>query len=103
MQSREHPDGFGCEVDPLRPSAYPKVNLAVGYAPDPGWPRGASDLAWRYVTGAAVDHQDRVWVLNALAPQVRAYSAAGDLYLGDVADDSPTHRIQKFIRLPAEA
>jgi len=31
-----------------------------------------------------------------------AVDSRGDLYLGDVADNSKTHRAQKFIRLPAE-
>jgi hypothetical protein len=26
----------------------------------------------------------------------------GNLYLGDVADESLSHRVQKFLRLPAE-
>ena len=31
-----------------------------------------------------------------------AADSQGNLYLSDVADDSPTHRVQKFIRLPAD-
>jgi hypothetical protein len=31
-----------------------------------------------------------------------ALDSKGNLYLSDVADDSPAHRVQKFIRLPAE-
>ncbi len=31
-----------------------------------------------------------------------AADSKGDLYLSDVADESPAHRVQKFIRLPAE-
>lgn len=31
-----------------------------------------------------------------------AVDSKGNLYLGDVADESQSHRIQKFIRLPAE-
>lgn len=31
-----------------------------------------------------------------------AADSAGNLYLGDVADESPEHRLQKFVRLPAE-
>ena len=31
-----------------------------------------------------------------------AVDSAGDLYLGDVADDSPSHRLQKFVRLSVE-
>ncbi|NUQ65100.1 MAG: hypothetical protein HUU20_21760 [Pirellulales bacterium] len=31
-----------------------------------------------------------------------AADSTGNLYLGDVADESPEHRVQKFIRLPAE-
>jgi hypothetical protein len=31
-----------------------------------------------------------------------AADSKGNLYLSDVADESPSHRVQKFIRLPAE-
>ena len=79
MHSRERVDGSGPRSARPRPSAYPKVNLAVGYRPDPDWPNRGSDLACRYVTGAAVDSQDRVWALNAVVPQVRIYSTDGEL------------------------
>jgi DNA-binding beta-propeller fold protein YncE len=32
-----------------------------------------------------------------------AADSMGNLYIGDVADNSPSHRAQKFLRLPAEA
>jgi hypothetical protein len=31
-----------------------------------------------------------------------AADSAGNLYIGDVADESPAHRLQQFTRLPAE-
>jgi len=31
-----------------------------------------------------------------------AADSSGNLYLSDVADNSPTHRLQKLVRLPAE-
>ncbi len=125
-------------------SAYPKINLAVGYEVDPTWPDQTPAYRWRYVTGVAVDKKDRVWVINAVDPQVRVYSTdgkhlfawgngtfknphhividrngnawitdygrhvvrkfteKGNLYLGDVADNSKSHRVQKFLRLPPD-
>ena len=60
-------------------SGYPKTNLTVGYRVDAGWPVGdlARPLPWRYITGLAVDRSQRIWVLNALAPQVRRYTGSG--------------------------
>ena len=58
-------------------AAYPKINLAAGYEVDPSWPQKPPEIKWRYVTGVAVDAQDRVWVLNALAPQVQVYGTDG--------------------------
>jgi len=60
-------------------SRYPKVNLAVGYQVDPVWPQKPPEIKWRYVTGVSVDAQDRVWILNAVAPQVQVYSTDGKL------------------------
>jgi hypothetical protein len=39
--------------------------------------------------------------LLADAEACQRYSQ-GNLYIGDVADESLTHRVQKFVRLPAE-
>lgn len=56
---------------------YPKVNLAVGYEVVPDWPQKPAEIKWRYVTGVTVDAEDRVWMLNAIKPQVQVYSAEG--------------------------
>jgi sugar lactone lactonase YvrE len=58
---------------------YPKVNLAIGYEVDPDWPDKPDEIQWRYMTGVAVDSQDRVWTLNSVSPQVQVYSAEGKL------------------------
>ncbi len=58
-------------------AGYPKINLAVGYAVDANWPAKTPQMAWRYVTGVAVDAQDRVWTLNAIDPPVRVYATDG--------------------------
>ena len=68
-------------------SRYPKVNLAVGYQVDPNWPRKPAEIQWRYVTGVAVDARDRVWVLNAIKPQVQVYAADGQFLASWGADD----------------
>lgn len=60
-------------------AAYPKINLAVGYQVDANWPQRPPGIRWRYVTGVAVDTQDRVWMINELDPQVQVYSADGRL------------------------
>ncbi len=59
-------------------AGYPKVNLAIGYEVDPNWPDRPDDIKWRYVTGVAVDSQDRVWTLNAVDPQVQVYDLEGN-------------------------
>ncbi|MEQ1858500.1 MAG: peptidyl-alpha-hydroxyglycine alpha-amidating lyase family protein [Chthoniobacteraceae bacterium] len=67
-------------VPPARAqSKYPKINLAAGYQVDPAWPQKPADIKWRYVTGVTVDKQDRVWILNAIAPHVQVYSSEGAL------------------------
>lgn len=58
---------------------YPKINLAVGYQVDPAWPQKPAGIKWRYVTGVAVDADDRIWVLNSLDPPVQVYDAQGNL------------------------
>ncbi|GMV91725.1 MAG: hypothetical protein AMXMBFR82_15030 [Candidatus Hydrogenedentota bacterium] len=60
-------------------AGYPKINLAVGYEVVPDWPERPETLTWRYMTGVAVDQQDRVWTLNAFAPQVQCYDTEGKL------------------------
>jgi hypothetical protein len=59
-------------------AAYPKVNLALGYQVDPGWPQRPAEIRWRYCTGVAVDKQDRVWMLNEIEPQVQIYTKEGE-------------------------
>lgn len=56
---------------------YPKINLAVGYRVDPKWPHKIEGRPWRYVTGAAVDARDQVWLVNQLAPQVQVFDKSG--------------------------
>ncbi len=65
--------------DTVAGGGYPKINLTVGYKVDPDWPQRPPDLKWRYVTGIAVDAQDRVWTLNAIAPHVHVYATDGKL------------------------
>jgi hypothetical protein len=60
-------------------AAYPKINLAVGYQVDPQWPQKPAEIRWRFVTGVAVDQQDRVWMINEIEPQVQIYNAEGKL------------------------
>jgi hypothetical protein len=62
----------------LAASRYPQTNLAVGYKVDPTWPKKPAAYKWRYMCGLAVDKQDRVWTLNAVAPCVQVYSASGE-------------------------
>lgn len=58
---------------------YPKINLAVGYEVDPSWPKKPDSIKWRYVTGVAVDKQDRIWTINAVDPPVQVYDRDGKL------------------------
>lgn len=84
------------ELDSLRPIAgmallfaallpnstsaqYPKINLAVGYEVDSNWPQRPDTIKWRYVTGVAVDKQDRIWTINAVDPPVQVYDREGKL------------------------
>ena len=60
-------------------AGYPKINLAVGYAVDPDWPQKPPEIAWRYVTGVAIDREERVWTLNAVDPPVQVYDKSGKL------------------------
>jgi len=60
-------------------AGYPKVNLAVGYEVDPDWPQKPPEIAWRYMTGVAVDSEGQVWTLNALDPPVQVYDKSGTL------------------------
>ena len=80
-------------------SRYPKINLAVGYKVDPNWPQKPPEIKWRYVTGVAVDSQDRVWILNAVAPQVQIYSADGKLL---DSWGSPTFKNPHYLRVDHE-
>ena len=66
----------GQTIGPAK-SAYPKISLAVGYQVVPEWPQKPAELQWRFVTGVTVDAQDRVWILNAIKPQVQVYAADG--------------------------
>lgn len=59
-------------------SGYPKIDLAVGYEVDPEWPYRPEGIAWRYMTGVAVDSQDRVWTLNSVDPPVQVYDSEGN-------------------------
>lgn len=63
----------------LGQSKYPKINLAIGYEVEASWSQKPADIKWRFVTGVAVDKQDRVWILNAIAPQVQVYGPDGAL------------------------
>ena len=69
---------FGARPVPAQ-SRYPQGNLTAGYKVDPSWPKKPGAVRWRYVTGVAVDDRDRVWTLNAVAPQVQVYDADGKL------------------------
>ncbi|MCA9418904.1 MAG: hypothetical protein KC917_21700, partial [Candidatus Omnitrophica bacterium] len=46
-------------IPPSIGGGYPKINLAIGYEVDPDWPDRPDDIKWRYMTGVAVDSQDR--------------------------------------------
>lgn len=59
-------------------AGYPKINLATGYEVDPAWPQRPAGIDWRYVTGVAVDGDDRVYILNALDPPVQIYDREGN-------------------------
>ncbi|HTI49799.1 MAG TPA: peptidyl-alpha-hydroxyglycine alpha-amidating lyase family protein [Planctomycetaceae bacterium] len=58
---------------------YPKINLAVGYEVDAAWPKKPENIKWRYMTGVAVDKQDRIWTINAVDPPVQVYDRDGKL------------------------
>ncbi|MFN0196470.1 MAG: peptidyl-alpha-hydroxyglycine alpha-amidating lyase family protein [Planctomycetaceae bacterium] len=58
---------------------YPKINLAYGYQVDPEWPKKPLPHRWRYVTGVAVDSQDRIWIVNQMDPPVQCYDREGNL------------------------
>lgn len=63
---------------PSLAAGYPKINLAIGYEVDPDWPSRPEHIEWRYMTGVAVDSQDRVWTLNAIDPPVQVYDTEGN-------------------------
>jgi len=71
-------------------AGYPKINLAAGYRVDPNWPQKPAEIKWRYITGVAVDMQDRVWVLNEIKPQVQVYAADGK-FLDSWGSDEFSH------------
>jgi hypothetical protein len=58
---------------------YPKINLATGYEVVPDWPKKPEHIAWRYMTGVAVDAEDRIWTFNATDPPVQVYDREGNL------------------------
>jgi hypothetical protein len=56
---------------------YPKINLAIGYEVDAGWPQRPKDLVWGHVPGVAVDGEDNVWLHTRAEVPVQVYSADG--------------------------
>jgi DNA-binding beta-propeller fold protein YncE len=58
--------------------AYPRINLATGYAPDPAWPKRPPGVAWAEMSGVAVDPQDRVYCFTRARPPIQVYDQAGN-------------------------
>lgn len=58
---------------------YPKLNQAIGYEVDPGWPKKPDHIQWKLMCGVAVDAEDNVWTLNANNPPVQVYDPEGNL------------------------
>ena len=79
--------------------AYPRVNLALHYAVDPGWPQRPPDIPWGQMPGLAVDRQDNIWIHTRTNPAVQVYSPAGRYLRGwrEENTNSASHGI-KFDR-----
>jgi DNA-binding beta-propeller fold protein YncE len=56
---------------------YPRVNLAISYRVDPGWPHRPAGMPWGAVSGVAVDAKDQVWIYTRAKPPVQVYTAGG--------------------------
>ena len=67
---------------PVKPSAYPRVNLATSFEVDPSWPQRPPDVGWAAVPGIAVDKSDNVWIFTRTNPTVQVYAPDGRYLLG---------------------
>ncbi len=58
---------------------YPKINLAVGYQLDPGWPQKPAEAAWGAMAGMAIDGDGNIWTFNRGSIPVQVYTQEGKL------------------------
>lgn len=56
---------------------YPKVDLAIAYAVDPGWPQRPANMPWGHMPGVAIDRQERVVLFTRSEAPVQIYEADG--------------------------
>jgi DNA-binding beta-propeller fold protein YncE len=56
---------------------YPRIDMALGFAVEPSWPKRPKDVTWEAVTGVTVDRQDHVYVYTRGTPPVQVYDASG--------------------------
>lgn len=72
--------GFAQDRGPVRPkSVYPRINLAVGYEVDSGWPKAARDVVanWGAMAGIAIAPGGEVWTFNRGKTPVQVFSPDG--------------------------
>ncbi len=56
---------------------YPKINLAVGYEVDAGWPAKPANVQWGAMPGVAVDGRGHVYLFCRSDDPVQVYDAEG--------------------------
>lgn len=61
---------------------YPRVNTALDYVVEPGWPARPAGFYWGAVPGVAVDAKDNVYVFTRAEPPVQVYDAQGKFLRG---------------------
>jgi hypothetical protein len=60
-------------------SAYPRVDMAIGYEVDPAWPQKPATFEKAAMPGIAVDERDQIWVFMRGNPAVQVYDTQGRL------------------------
>lgn len=59
--------------------AYPRINVAAGYALDHDWPHADCREHWGAMSGLTIDAQDRIWTLNRGEVPVQVFDRQGQL------------------------
>ncbi|MCI0740212.1 MAG: peptidyl-alpha-hydroxyglycine alpha-amidating lyase family protein [Gemmataceae bacterium] len=72
----------------------PRVNLAVTYEVDPGWPKKSEGTQWGAVPGIAVNAKDEVYVFTRSDPPVQVYHADGQFLRAWGKGIASAHHIQ---------